>query len=72
MSLEDGREDPLALVLGRPMEWKYSGNKILWKGVPVRPKLGFLRLLQVPSDDRYFDFSLQDGSGLHGQCLSRS
>ena len=40
------------LFLGRSKEpGAYSGSKILWYGVPVLPKLGFLRLLHEPSND---------------------
>ena len=47
----------------------YSGSMIRLKGVPMRPKLGSRRLLQVPSWLRKRPRLLQLGAGSHGHFL---
>ena len=55
------------LFLGRSREpGAYSGSRILWYGVPVRPKFGFFRLLHEPSNDLNLRLGLQVGAGSQG------
>merc|ERR1719350_64790 len=45
----------------------YSGKRILWNGVPVRPKLESLGLLHEPSNVRYFSVIVgHEGAGTQG------
>ena len=58
---------PAVLFLGRSkVPGAYSGSKILWYGVPVLPKFGFLRLLQDPSKVLNTRFWLHVGAGTQG------
>ena len=69
--LADGNSNPSAgRFRGKLLEPPaYCGNMIRWKGVPLRPKFGSRRLLQVPSWLRKRSFRSQFGVGSHGHFL---
>merc|ERR1719411_1776228 len=50
---EGSSTPPAVLLRGRSkLDLAYSGRRILWYGVPVRPRFGSLRLLRDPSQVR--------------------
>merc|ERR1719150_196586 len=65
----EGSSTPSAVLLrGRSrLDLAYSGRRILWYGVPVRPRFGSLRLLQDPSQVRKCLLGSQVGAGTQGQ-----
>merc|ERR1719479_520824 len=58
---------PAVLLRGRSrLDLAYSGSRILWYGVPVLPRFGFLRLLQDPSQVRKCLLGSHVGAGTQG------
>merc|ERR1719412_1199594 len=64
---EGSSTPPAVLLRGRSrLDLAYSGSRILWYGVPVRPRFGSLRLLQDPSQVRKCLLGSQVGAGTQG------
>merc|ERR1719319_133194 len=65
---EGSSELSTELRRGKSKEFRaYSGSRIRWKGVPVRPKLELVGLLQEPSKVLYLSVMVgQDGPGTQG------